>query len=196
MLSVFCSNTLIFAPECWKCTLRCPDFKIFPGGMPPDFPSNLRFRHLQVAPWVLSGTVVSFLYRQLQSFCHLLKTLLKTLFHTFNHYLLIAWYYIHLARNKSETPRLNVFITFFWKLKFNVKEKLLLKPQTKSNTEISGPPCAFLICIVTSRVNDFKYVLFLVLFCFSALLVYILYVPCISRTVSLVFFFSLFELYG
>ena len=41
--------------------------------------------------------------------------------------ILHAWYYIHLARSKSETPRLNVFITFFWKLKFNVKEKLLLK---------------------------------------------------------------------
>ena len=174
MLSVFCSNTLIFSLECWKCTLRCPDFKLFPGGMPLDFPSNLHSQHLQVAPWVLSGTVVSFLYHQLQSFCHLLKTLLKTLFHTFNHYLLIAWYYIHLARNKSETPRLNVFITFFWKLKFSVKEKLVLKPETKSNTEISGLPCAFLICIEASRVNDFKYVLFFVLFCFSGLLVYIL----------------------
>ena len=29
-MSVFCSNTLIFALECWKCTLRGPDFKIFP----------------------------------------------------------------------------------------------------------------------------------------------------------------------
>ena len=28
-MSVFCSNTLIFAPECWKCILRSPDFKIF-----------------------------------------------------------------------------------------------------------------------------------------------------------------------
>ena len=189
MLSVFCSNTLIFAPECWKCTIRCPDFKLFPGDMPPDFPSNLCFQHLQVAPWVLSGTILSFLYRQLQSFCHLLKTLLKTLFHTFNHYLLIAWYYVHLARNKSETLRLNAFITFFWKLKFSVKEKLLLKPETKSNTEMSGPPCAFLICIVTSRVNEFKYVLFFVLLCFSTLLVYILHAPCINRTVSTVFFF-------
>ena len=111
MLSVFCSNTLIFAPECWKCTLRCPDFKIFPGGMPLDFPSNLRFWHLQVTPWVLSGSVVSFLYHQLQSFCHLLKTLLKTLFHTFNHYfLIIAWYYIHGARSKSETPRYYILL--------------------------------------------------------------------------------------
>ena len=190
MLSVFCSNTLIFSLECWKCTLRCPDFKLFPGGMPLDFPSNLRFQHLQVTPWVLSGTIVSFLYHQLQSFCHLLKTLFKTLFHIFNHYLLIAWYYTHLARSKTETSRLNVFITFFWKLKFNVKEKLLLKPETKSNTEISGPPCAFLICIVTSRVNDFKYVLFFcfVLF-FCSACIYILYAPCINQTVSLVFFF-------
>ena len=30
MMYVFCSNTLIFAPECWKCILRDPDFKIFP----------------------------------------------------------------------------------------------------------------------------------------------------------------------
>ena len=30
MMSVFCSNTLILAPECWKCILRGPDFKIFP----------------------------------------------------------------------------------------------------------------------------------------------------------------------
>ena len=77
-----------------------------------------------------------------------------------------------------------------------MKEKLLIKPETKSNTEISGPPCAFLICIVTSRVNDFKYVLFFVLFCFSALLVYIVYASSINHMVSLVFFFSLFELYG
>jgi len=29
-MSVLCSNTLIFAPECWKCILRGSDFKIFP----------------------------------------------------------------------------------------------------------------------------------------------------------------------
>ena len=32
IMSVFCSNTLIFSPECWKCTLRGTDFKIFSGG--------------------------------------------------------------------------------------------------------------------------------------------------------------------
>ena len=31
-------------------------------------------------------------------------------FHTFNHYLLIARYYVYLARNKFETPKLEVFI--------------------------------------------------------------------------------------
>ena len=31
-------------------------------------------------------------------------------FHTFNHYLLIARYYVYLARNKFETPELEVFI--------------------------------------------------------------------------------------
>ena len=29
MMSVVCSNTLIFAPECWKCTLRGPDFNLW-----------------------------------------------------------------------------------------------------------------------------------------------------------------------
>ena len=30
MMSVFCSNTLIFTPECWKYILRGPVFKFFP----------------------------------------------------------------------------------------------------------------------------------------------------------------------
>ena len=34
----------------------------------------------------------------------------STSFHAFNHYLFMARYYIHLARNKSETPKLEVFI--------------------------------------------------------------------------------------
>ena len=40
MMSVFCSKTLIFAPECWKCILRGPDFKIFWEGMHLDSPRN------------------------------------------------------------------------------------------------------------------------------------------------------------
>ena len=39
------SNTLIFAPECWKCILRGPDFKISPGGhvpRPPPPPQETR----------------------------------------------------------------------------------------------------------------------------------------------------------
>ena len=59
-MSVFSSNTLIFAPECWKCILRGPDFKIFP------VTSN--FGHWQAAPLPR----VFFLL-------HLLKILLKTL---------------------------------------------------------------------------------------------------------------------
>ena len=39
-MSVFCSKTLIFAPECWKCILRGPDFKNFLGGMHLDCPRN------------------------------------------------------------------------------------------------------------------------------------------------------------
>ena len=105
----------------------------------------------------------------------------------------IARYYIHLARSKSETPRLDVFVVLGVKLKFTAKEKLPLKLEATPNTEISGPRCTFLICVVTSRVNVFKYVLFFLLFvclfCFSALLVSILYAPCINRTVSLVIFF-------
>ena len=30
-MSVFCSKTLVLAPEHWKCTLRSPDFKKFLG---------------------------------------------------------------------------------------------------------------------------------------------------------------------
>ena len=32
MMSVFCSKTLIFAPECWKCIVRGLDFINFPEG--------------------------------------------------------------------------------------------------------------------------------------------------------------------
>ena len=35
-MSVFCSNIWIFASECWKYTQRGPDFKVFPGRIPPD----------------------------------------------------------------------------------------------------------------------------------------------------------------
>ena len=59
MMSVFCSNTLIFAPECWKCILVGPDFKNFPETQ--AFAGSFFPLHL------------------LQSFCHLLKILLKTL---------------------------------------------------------------------------------------------------------------------
>ena len=44
-------------------------------------------------------------------------------FHTFNHYLLIARYYVYFARNKFETSELEVSL-FSWKLKSRPKEKL------------------------------------------------------------------------
>ena len=51
MMFVFCSNTIIFTPECWKCTLRGPAFKIFPRGMPPNrLSSRSHFWCLQVTP--------------------------------------------------------------------------------------------------------------------------------------------------
>ena len=59
MMSVFCSKTIIVAPECWKCILRGPDFKIFPGGACLKDPLKTR----------AFGT---------HKF-HLLKTVLKTL---------------------------------------------------------------------------------------------------------------------
>ena len=43
MMSVFCSNSLIHAPECGKCILRDPNFQNFPGGgMPQDPPRSSR----------------------------------------------------------------------------------------------------------------------------------------------------------
>ena len=75
-----------------------------------------------------------------------------------------------------------MFSLFFWRLKFDAKEKSLLKLETTPNKEISGPPCAFLICFKTSRVNNFKYVL-LFLFLFFAFINILLYI-------LLVFFFS------
>ena len=56
-MSVFCSNTLIFAPKCWKCILRGPDFKIFPETC--TFAARFFLLHI------------------LQGFCYLLKILLK-----------------------------------------------------------------------------------------------------------------------
>ena len=77
-MSIFCSNTLIFAPECWKCTLRGPDFKIFPGGHAHGqiLPRNLRF---QFNACKSQGTFFPVLCL-LQSFCHLFKILSKTLY--------------------------------------------------------------------------------------------------------------------
>ena len=64
-------------------------------------------------------------------------------------------------------------------------------------TEISGPSCTFMICIVNSRVNDFKYVLFL--FCFVFLLclyIYFMRLVLIVQFHRWFFFLIIFELYG
>ena len=61
MMSVFCSNTLIFAPECWKCILRGPVFNFFPR--------SLRLQCSQIS----SLLHVFFLLHLFQSFCHLLN---------------------------------------------------------------------------------------------------------------------------
>ena len=42
MMSVFCSNSLIHAPECGKCILRDPNFQNFPGGACPRTPLEAR----------------------------------------------------------------------------------------------------------------------------------------------------------
>ena len=42
MMSVFCSNSLIHAPECGKCILRDPNFQNIPGGACPRTPLENR----------------------------------------------------------------------------------------------------------------------------------------------------------
>ena len=49
IMSVFCSDTLIFVRGWWKCILRGLDVINFLGGMCLDPPSNLGLWHLQVA---------------------------------------------------------------------------------------------------------------------------------------------------
>ena len=63
MMSVFCSNTLIFALECWKCILRGPDFNL--------------------SPETLAFAARFFLLHLLQNFCHLHNIFLKTLLASF-----------------------------------------------------------------------------------------------------------------
>ena len=62
-------------------------------------------------------------------------------FHTFNHYPLIVRYYVHLTRNKFETPELQVFIVL---LENPVRKKKLQKQtEISSNTEIVDHPVHF-----------------------------------------------------
>ena len=63
-------------------------------------------------------------------------------FHTFNHCLLIARFYVYLARNKFETPELEVFIVLL-EIKIQCEREIAITNRNLTNTEISGPPCAF-----------------------------------------------------
>ena len=85
----------------------------------------------------------------------------STLFRAFNHYLLIALYYIHLARNKSEDPRLDVFIVLL-EIKIQCEREIAMK--TTPNAETSGRLCVFLICVVTS-VSFFCWCFFFYILC-------------------------------
>ena len=52
-MSVFCSNSLIFDPKCWKYILGGLDFKIFPGGGYPRPPTNSRLFRSPSTPKLL-----------------------------------------------------------------------------------------------------------------------------------------------
>ena len=76
VMSMFCSNTLIFATQSWKYVLGAPDFNIF-------YQETCPRAHQELAPFALANGAygASFLlFCLLQSFCHLLKTLLKPCF--------------------------------------------------------------------------------------------------------------------
>ena len=62
-------------------------------------------------------------------------------FHTFNHYLLTARYYVY-PRNKFETRELEVFIVLL-EIKTQCEREIAITNRNLTNTEISGPPCAF-----------------------------------------------------
>ena len=77
MMSEFCSNTQIFfCSGYWKCILREQDFKIFPWGHAPRPPVKL-------TPSALRRCEVFPPPPILQSFSHLLITLLKTLIYCY-----------------------------------------------------------------------------------------------------------------
>ena len=64
--------------------------------------------------------------------------------HTFNHYLLIARYYFYLARNKFETPELEVFIVLL-EIKIQCEREIAITNGNLNKNTNSEPPCAFLI---------------------------------------------------
>ena len=59
-------------------------------------------------------------------------------------------------KSLSETSRFNVLVVLL-----ETKSQCVTSNKERKTTQISAPPCAFLICVATSWINDFRYVLFL-----------------------------------
>ena len=51
-MSMFCSNTPIFATQSWKYVLRHPEFNIFPREHAPEPTRSLHLQPLQMVPMV------------------------------------------------------------------------------------------------------------------------------------------------
>ena len=61
-----------------------------------------------------------------------------TTFYVLNHYLLIAKYHVFLARNRSETPNLKVFLALL-DSKIKCERQIAVKNSNYKNIELSGP---------------------------------------------------------
>ena len=81
-MSVFGSKILVFAPECWKCTVRSPDLKKFLGVGGSMHPDSLRNN-----------------CKLTRSFCHVLKTLLKPPDNPWLHYYITVQFLASLQKH-------------------------------------------------------------------------------------------------
>ena len=84
-------------------------------------------------------------------------------FHTFNHYLLIARYYVYLARNKFETSELEVFIVLL-EIKIQCEREIAITNENlnKINTEMDHAVHFWLVLIYSNLANIFLFVLLVV----------------------------------
>ena len=71
----------------------------------------------------------------------------STCFHAFNRYLLIARYYIYLARYKSETPKLEVFIVFL-ETKIQCERKIAIKNRNYTKNRNKGTSLCIPVCVL------------------------------------------------